>query len=181
MKRTEPTAMSPVDRGGEREPAAPPAAAGCPLLHVEWHFTDEDAETADPPELDALRRLGAAAMPLCLAAAGPVSCLRSLDEVEVAVVDDLVIARLHAEYLDDPSVTDVITFDHGEIIINRETARREAAARGLPFLHELLLYIVHGLLHLGGHDDREPAAREQMGVLQERILRQTWSAAAGEP
>ena len=172
--------MPPGSGGGDGEATAAPAAPGCPLLHVESHLADGVGEgDGEPFDLSALRRLGAAAMPMCLAAAVPGSCLGSLEEVEVAVVDDRAIARLHAEYLDDPSVTDVITFDHGEIVISRDTAEREAAERGLPPLRELLLYIVHGLLHLGGHDDLEPGAREQMTALQERIVDRSWTA--GQP
>ena len=59
-----------------------------------------------------------------------------------------------------PGPTDVITFEHGEIIISAADRRPVTHANiGQPIEHELGLYIIHGILHLNGHDDlAEPAA-----------------------
>ena len=67
--------------------------------------------------------------------------------------------------------TDVITFQHGEIFISTETARRQARQVGATTLGEIRLYIVHGLLHLHGLDDQTPAAARRMARMQERIVR----------
>lgn len=91
-------------------------------------------------------------------------------KVVVALVDDETIAELHERYLGVPEPTDVLSFPHGEIVVSGDTARREAAARGIPPLHELVLYVVHGALHLAGHDDRTPAARRRMRAAERRVL-----------
>ena len=66
--------------------------------------------------------------------------------------------------------TDVITFQHGEIFISAEMARRNARRFGNSLVRELRLYIVHGLLHLQGFDDREPRKARKMEALQRKIL-----------
>lgn len=155
-----------------KDHGAESVGAGLPALEVESHVEDLGFEVED------LRRLVVAALPHCLAAALPGGVLEGSPEVEVAIVDDPTIGRVHGEYLNDASVTDVITFDHGEILVSWDTARREAIERGLPELRELLLYVVHGLLHLAGHDDLEPVAREAMGRLQEEIVGRVWEGAS---
>lgn len=93
-------------------------------------------------------------------------------KVVVALVDDKTIAKLHERYLDVPGPTDVLSFPHGEIVVSGETARREADARGIPPLHELVLYVVHGALHLADHDDKSPGARKRMRAAERRILKE---------
>ncbi len=92
-------------------------------------------------------------------------------QASVIIVSDRVITQLHTDFLGEPTATDVITFDHGEIVLSAETAAREAAARGLPVEEELLRYAVHGLLHLAGYDDHEPPARRRMHRRQEAVVR----------
>ena len=96
--------------------------------------------------------------------------LPGLDEIEVTLVSDATIARVHRDFMDIPGATDVITFAHGEIVISAETARDYAAQYGRALDEEIALYIVHGLLHLNGYEDKEPAAAARMHRLQERIL-----------
>jgi len=96
--------------------------------------------------------------------------LGNLDQIEVALVDDETIARVHAEFMNDPAPTDVITFDHGEIVISVETGARQAEEHREPLERELLRYLVHGLLHLAGHEDGEEEARAKMIAEQERIV-----------
>jgi len=91
--------------------------------------------------------------------------------VVVALVDDREIARIHERFLDVRGATDVITFRDGEIVVSGETARREAETRGHPPLHELLLYVVHGCLHLLGHDDRTRRDAARMRAAERRALR----------
>lgn len=97
--------------------------------------------------------------------------LKQSPVVEVAVVSDAVIARVHQEFMGVPGATDVITFDHGEIVVSADTARAQAIARGHGVLDELALYIIHGLLHLNGHDDIAPGDRAKMHRVQNRIWR----------
>ena len=121
--------------------------------------------------LPALRKLAASALPLCLQARGaqrPV--LPKLPEVVIAIVSDAVMARLHRDFGGVPGPTDVITFQHGEIVISAETASRQARANRQPLPREIFRYIVHGLLHLNGHRDDTAAARRKMWTAQERIV-----------
>lgn len=68
-----------------------------------------------PSVADALVRALDACLPAVLALPeGPVPVLSGLDEVEISVVDDDVIRDVHARFLNDPTVTDVITFPHGD-------------------------------------------------------------------
>ena len=97
--------------------------------------------------------------------------LRRLDAVFVWLISDRRMASLHRKFMNQTGPTDVLTFRHGEIFISVETAKRHARAFGTLLASELRLYIVHGLLHLHGFDDRmQPGARE-MERTQEKILR----------
>lgn len=62
---------------------------------------------------------------------------------------------------------------HGELIVSSETAIREAAAHGWSPKAELVLYVVHGLLHLCGYDDLTDEARPAMRS-RERDLLAIW-------
>ena len=96
--------------------------------------------------------------------------------ISVAVVSDRRIASLNETYLNHPGPTDVLSFDlgdgpvDGEVVISLDTARRESQARGHSLAAELLLYAVHGTLHLLGFDDRTKADARRMRSEQERIL-----------
>jgi probable rRNA maturation factor len=100
-------------------------------------------------------------------------------EICVLVLDDRGIARLHEQWLDISGPTDVITFDmsddarpgtlHGDIAVSAETARRTARELGWQPRHELAYYVVHGILHLAGYDDHDPADRRAMRA-RERVL-----------
>jgi probable rRNA maturation factor len=100
------------------------------------------------------------------------TALSKLGEVHVLLVSDRRMAALHRQFLKQPGPTDVITFAHGEIFISTETARRHAKQFGVPFLRELQLYVVHGLLHLHGFDDRTERDGRRMKAMQEKILDQ---------
>lgn len=106
---------------------------------------------------------------------GPDHVLSDLDEVEVTLVDDATIAQVHLDFMDIAGATDVITFQHGEIIISRDTAVAQAAEFGEPFERELLRYMVHGLLHLHGYLDYEPEDRDAMFAVQERLVTALWN------
>ncbi len=99
----------------------------------------------------------------------PQSDLAHLDELEISLVDDETLANVHADFLDDPSQTDVITFPHVEILISVEMAAQRAGQFGKDQLGETVLYLVHGLLHLAGFDDRSDEDFQKMATEQERI------------
>jgi probable rRNA maturation factor len=70
--------------------------------------------------------------------------------------------------------TDVLTFpldEHsGEIVICVAQAMRAAKQRGIAVKNELLLYVLHGMLHLQGMDDRTDADFRAMHRLEDRML-----------
>ena len=118
-----------------------------------------------------LRRIAPLALAECLRhPARDGAPLPGLPEVEVTFVSDAAIARVHLDFMNIPGATDVITFDHGEIVISTETARENAALYGRPLDEELARYLVHGLLHLNGYEDKKTAAAARMHRIQERIL-----------
>ena len=92
-------------------------------------------------------------------------------EVFIWLISDRRMALLHRQFLGKTGPTDVLTFQHGEIFISVETARRHARAFGNSLMRELKLYVVHGLLHLHGFEDRTPAEARKMKTAQEKILR----------
>ena len=98
-------------------------------------------------------------------------------ELSIVFVDDVTIGRVHADFMDDPSPTDVITFpadpamdSAGEIIVSVDHARSRAAELSEPFSRELSLYLVHGWLHLAGFDDRQPVERRAMRQAEQQAL-----------
>lgn len=101
---------------------------------------------------------------------GPDHVLSTLDTVEISVVDDETIARIHGEFLNDPTPTDAITFPYGEIIVSCDTAKRYAQENKLPAEEELFRYMVHGLTHLHGYLDYEPEDREALFKVQEPLV-----------
>lgn len=113
-----------------------------------------------------LRRLGEAA----LARLGI-----GATEVGVLVCDDATIHGLNLQYRHKDAPTDVLSFVAGfdqedgvpylgDVAISLETARRQAAAAGVPVLRELEVLLLHALVHLAGYDhetdDGEMAALE---------------------
>lgn len=118
-----------------------------------------------------LARFANKAVRLCLQLprAG-VTDLQNLREVSVLIVSDRRMESLHRQFLNETGPTDVLTFQHGEIFISAETARRNARSFGNSLERELRLYIVHGLLHLHGFDDRNAAGKRTMARVQSRVL-----------
>ncbi len=94
-----------------------------------------------------------------------------LNEVEVAIVSDRVIARVHRDFMGISGATDVITFSHGEIVMSAQSARLHARDYGHSTDHELALYTIHGLLHLNGYEDATARDAARMHAAQDRVLR----------
>lgn len=98
------------------------------------------------------------------------SAFAALEEIGVTIVSDARMAALHQRFLSIAAPTDVITFQHGEIIVSAETARRNAGEYRTSPEHEIRLYMIHGILHLMGFDDTTPAAARTMAKTQQAIL-----------
>lgn len=93
--------------------------------------------------------------------------------VSLLLTGDAEIAALHARHLGDPSPTDVMSFavDGGaEVVVSVATARAAAKQLGHEARAEVALYIVHGLLHVLGHDDVAPRARARMRAAESQVL-----------
>jgi probable rRNA maturation factor len=107
--------------------------------------------------------------------------LRSpLRDLSIAIIPSSQMSKLHKQYLNDPTPTDVLTFelDHnprnqpisGEIVLCSTIARSRAKSLRHPLCHELLLYAIHGLLHLSGFDDRTAKGFAAMHAKEDQIL-----------
>lgn len=99
-------------------------------------------------------------------------------ELSVTFVTDAAIAVLNSRYLKRSDPTDVLAFSLGDdplvgdIYVSVETARRNATQFGIPLMEELLRLVIHGTLHVMGHDHPEGDARDQstMFQLQESLV-----------
>src|SRR5438552_3790396 len=92
-------------------------------------------------------------------------------EISLAFVDNATIHRLNKQFLDHDEPTDVLSFPlsdpsarklAGEVVIGAEVALEQAQARGHDVHAELALYVIHGLLHLCGYDDKGAANAKEM-------------------
>ena len=90
--------------------------------------------------------------------------------LSLAVVDDPTIQELNREFLNHDEPTDVLSFVlerserllEGEVVVSADAARRAASRFGWTAADELLLYVIHGALHLVGLDDLSPNERAAM-------------------
>jgi len=122
-------------------------------------------------DLSWLRRFAAVALGECEGeGTAPGTPLELLEEIEVSIVSDRAIAEVHRRFMNIAGATDVITFEHGEIVISAETGGRYAREYGQRLEEELGLYIIHGILHLNGYDDLEERAAARMKERQAGIL-----------
>lgn len=99
-------------------------------------------------------------------------------ELSIVFLGDAALAELHDRFLQDPSTTDVITFEGdplleqaGEICVSVDTARAFAKRHSRKWQEELLLYVIHGWLHLAGYDDLQPSLKRVMRRAEARALR----------
>jgi probable rRNA maturation factor len=102
-------------------------------------------------------------------------------EISVAFVDNPTIHRLNKRYLNHDEPTDVLSFPlsdagarklAGELVIGVEVARDQAARRGHDVQAELGLYVIHGLLHLCGYDDKSDETAARMRERERHYLQQ---------
>lgn len=102
--------------------------------------------------------------------------------LSLSLVDDAAIRVLNREYRGRDAPTDVLSFaleDEielaererllGDVVISIETARRQAAAYDAPLQRELYRLLIHGLLHLKGHDHERAAERRVMEREERRL------------
>ena len=110
----------------------------------------------------------------------------SLDEAELTIVigDEALLHQLNQQYRHVDAPTDVLSFPAGhtdpdsnapylgDVVISLPRAQAQAAAGGHPLADELQLLVVHGVLHLLGHDHAEAAEKQAMQTAQDAILTQ---------
>lgn len=106
----------------------------------------------------------------------------ALAELSLAIVNDAKMRALHNRFMQIDSPTDVLTFElehgaggkctSGEVVICLPEAQRQAKMHGVEVKSELLLYALHGVLHLCGFDDRTDREYRRMHRAEDRILRQ---------
>jgi probable rRNA maturation factor len=102
-------------------------------------------------------------------------------KISLAFVDNPTIHRINKQFLDHDEPTDVITFPlsgkgaktlEGELVIGVEIAQEQATDRGHSVLDELCLYVIHGLLHLCGYDDRKKEDAKEMRRMERHYLKE---------
>jgi rRNA maturation RNase YbeY len=103
-----------------------------------------------------------------------------LRQLSLALVSDAAMSKLHMQFMSIPGPTDVLTFPldqdsrgriiSGEVVICVPEARRKSRQMRTPLDHELLLYALHGMLHLCGLDDKTAAGFQKMHRTEDQIL-----------
>lgn len=100
--------------------------------------------------------------------------------ISVSIVDDAAIREINREHRGKDAPTDVLSFPLepepfaqerllGDIIISVDTARRQAADYDAPLQREIYRLLIHGLLHVLGHDHEEAGERERMEAQERRL------------
>ena len=98
--------------------------------------------------------------------------------ISVAVVDNPAMHALNQRFLRHDYPTDVLSFVlddgpeglDGEVVVSAEMAAQQAARFAWPAAAELLLYVVHGTLHLVGYDDLTDDDAHEMRRAEARML-----------
>ncbi|MGC2130533.1 MAG: rRNA maturation RNase YbeY [Candidatus Aquilonibacter sp.] len=109
-----------------------------------------------------------------------VSLDRSDATISLTLVDDAAIREINRDHRGKDTPTDVLSFPlepepfaHekllGDIVISIETARRQAADYDAPLQREVERLMIHGLLHVLGHDHMEPDERRTMEAEERRL------------
>lgn len=103
-----------------------------------------------------------------------------LRELSLVLVGDQTMSRLHRQFMNIDGPTDVLTFplefdEHGnatvgEVVVCVPEAQRQAGREDDRLRRELLLYALHGILHLSGHDDKNKKDFQIMHLMEDSIL-----------
>lgn len=120
-------------------------------------------------------------------------------ELGIILIGATGMAALNRQFLGHEGPTDVITFDYhslpstvrdpkvpqaavglrGEIFVCVSEAVRQSKIFQTDWRSEVARYVVHGILHLAGHDDLQPAARRKMKRVENRLMRKSLKGAMG--
>jgi probable rRNA maturation factor len=155
------------------------------LAHLDAHFR---FTPADLPTLSAAARRRARSqisnLTSQIGGAPAAPSAAPAGELSVSFLTDSALAKLHADYLDDPTTTDVITFEGdeslghaGDVCVSVDTALAYSEKHDKDFAEELARYVIHGWLHLAGYDDLEPRKKRRMRAAEDRALKLLRAAA----
>lgn len=108
--------------------------------------------------------------------------LKKSGEITVYFVNDKKIQKLNHKFLKEDYATDVLSFDislnnkeiMADIVISTDTAIRNAKAFGTTPLYEAHLYVIHGLLHLFGYDDRTKKQKQLMHKRERAVIKNAY-------
>ena len=112
---------------------------------------------------------------------------RTGSEVCIRLVNDETIQKLHLDYMDDDTPTDVLSFEQdvplkgefgllGDIVISIDTSKKQALEKKWSMQEEILYLALHGLLHLLGYDHSEPEEEKVMFGLQHELFEKVLSS-----
>ncbi len=172
------------DDESSAEPPSPHADAGTPDLGInDDSDTTADAEGLSIDILDPLELLGdQRTHALMQDAARVLGQLDATGQVRVKIVDDAQMALAHERYSQVSGTTDVLTFDlrtqpddlseplDTDLLVCYDQAARQCENYGHSVERELLLYIVHGVLHCLGYDDHTDADATAMHAREDALL-----------
>jgi len=88
----------------------------------------------------------------------------------VMLASDATVKRLNARHRGRNKPTNVLTFESGDIVLALGVLRREARAQRRPLRHHLAHLVVHGALHLRGHDHAGPGDARRMEMAETKLL-----------
>jgi len=99
--------------------------------------------------------------------------------VSLAIIDDPQMHELNRRHLNHDYPTDVLSFlldrqgdaIEAEVIVSADTAAERAAGLQCSTQDELMLYVVHGVLHLIGYEDGSPEQKETMRAAEQQYLK----------
>ena len=150
------------------------------MTEIEISLRDSAWSTALPDAAAVARRAAAAALKAEVNLPGRV-------ELSVVLADDAFVRTLNRDYRGQDHATDVLSFPvHerpcldpppgemplmlGDVVLARETVQRDSASAGVGLADRVSHLVVHGVLHLLGHDHDEPDAERRMRALESRTL-----------
>ncbi len=88
----------------------------------------------------------------------------------VVLASDRTVKQLNARHRGRNKPTNVLTFDTGDVVLAAGVVRREARAAGRRAAHVMAHLVVHGALHLDGHDHGGAGEARRMERRETRIL-----------
>lgn len=103
------------------------------------------------------------------------------DELAIHFISNKAMCKLHADFFNDPSPTDCVSFPYdsdrssgyfflGEVFVCPKTALKYVEEKGGDIYQETTLYLIHGLLHLLGYDDIESKDRKIIRSKEKELM-----------